>query len=68
MKNIIAWARKNWRTTAVGLLSGMAIVLQRLPDHPRPQDVIAALLMAALGVLATDRVPQVTPASPPSER
>jgi hypothetical protein len=48
------WARIHWRTTALGLVSAVAIVLQRLPDRPRWQDVAAALLVAVLGSLATD--------------
>lgn len=48
------WARTHCRTTALGLVSALAIVLQRLPDRPRWQDVAAALLVAVLGTLAND--------------
>jgi len=49
-----AWARANWRTTVIGLLTALAVILERLPSSPRWQDIATALVLALLGVLAVD--------------
>jgi hypothetical protein len=52
---IALWARLNWKTTLLGVLSATAVVLQRIPDaSPHWQDVVAAVALTVLGALGVD--------------